>query len=204
MKLKVLVASMAVVMLAACSPLKDKVDTAGQKPELITQPEQKPETNKQEAQKPLDTGVSTTALTSAKPEIVPLQDQASGSARVDMSPLDDPNNLLSTRVIYFDYDSSDIDDTSKKIVAAHATHLAGHKSAKVVVEGHTDERGSREYNMALGDRRAQSVKQLLVLQGVGRDQIEIVSYGEEQPAVMGDDESVWAKNRRAEIVYTSR
>jgi peptidoglycan-associated lipoprotein len=109
--------------------------------------------------------------------------------------------LLATRVIYFDFDSAEIKGQGTDVVAVHAKYLASHGSARVRLEGHTDERGSREYNIGLGERRAQSVRRALLLQGAADAQISTVSYGEERPAVPGHDEAAWAKNRRVEIVY---
>ena len=110
--------------------------------------------------------------------------------------------LLAQRTIYFDFDSYEIPAQFREIVAAHAKQLASHGNMKARLEGHTDERGSREYNIGLGERRAQSVRRALMLQGVGDTQLVTVSYGEERPAVAGSDEAAWAKNRRVEIVYT--
>ena len=104
-------------------------------------------------------------------------------------------------VIYFDYDKADIKSEYVSVVAAHAKFLNGAASRKVRLEGHTDERGSREYNIGLGERRAQAVRRALLLQGVREDQITTVSYGEERPAVAGGDEAAYAKNRRVELVY---
>ncbi len=104
-------------------------------------------------------------------------------------------------VIYFDYDKSDIKSEYVSVVAAHAKFLNGGANRKVRLEGHTDERGSREYNIGLGERRAQAVRRALLLQGVREDQITTVSYGEERPAAAGSDEAAYAKNRRVELVY---
>ncbi|HLY52452.1 MAG TPA: peptidoglycan-associated lipoprotein Pal [Steroidobacteraceae bacterium] len=109
--------------------------------------------------------------------------------------------LLASRVIYFDFDSAVIKGEGVDVAAAHAKYLASHATARVRLEGNTDERGSREYNIGLGDRRAQAVRRALLLQGVTEGQITTVSYGEERPADPGHDESAWAKNRRVEIVY---
>ena len=109
--------------------------------------------------------------------------------------------LLAKRTIYFDFDSSEIRGDGPDIVAAHAKHLASMSGAKVRLEGHTDERGSREYNIGLGERRAQAVRRALLLQGATEAQLSTVSYGEERPAAAGSDEAAWAKNRRVEIVY---
>lgn len=109
--------------------------------------------------------------------------------------------LLATRIVYFDFDSAVIGGQGVDVVAAHAKYLAGNPQARVRLEGNTDERGSREYNIGLGDRRAQSVRRAMLLQGVSEGQITTVSYGEERPADPGHDEAAWAKNRRVEIVY---
>jgi peptidoglycan-associated lipoprotein len=108
---------------------------------------------------------------------------------------------LAQRVIYFDFDNAEIRSEYRDVVAAHAQNLARSPNMKVRLEGHADERGSREYNIGLGERRAQSVRRALMLQGVGDGQIVTVSYGEERPAQAGSDESTWAKNRRVELVY---
>jgi peptidoglycan-associated lipoprotein len=109
--------------------------------------------------------------------------------------------LLATRVVYFDFDSAEIKGPGVDVVAAHAKYLAANPATHVRLEGHTDERGSREYNIGLGERRAQSVRRAMMLQGATDGQISTVSYGEERPAVPGHDEAAWAKNRRVEIVY---
>ena len=109
--------------------------------------------------------------------------------------------LLAKRTVYFDFDSSEIKGEGTDIVAAHAKYLAANPGTRVRLEGHTDERGSREYNIGLGERRAQAVRRALLLQGAADTQISTVSYGEERPAVPGHDEAAWAKNRRVEIVY---
>lgn len=109
--------------------------------------------------------------------------------------------LLAKRTVYFDFDSSEIRGEGTDIVAAHAKYLAGNTGMKVRLEGHTDERGSREYNIGLGERRAQAVRRALLLQGAAETQLSTVSYGEERPAAAGSDESAWTKNRRVEIVY---
>ena len=107
-------------------------------------------------------------------------------------------------MVYFDFDSSEIKGTGTDVVAAHAKYLTAHSDTRVRLEGHTDERGSREYNIGLGERRAQSVRRALLLQGAADAQISTVSYGEERPAVPGHDEAAWAKNRRVEIVYLTQ
>ncbi len=109
--------------------------------------------------------------------------------------------LLATRIVYFDFDSSDIKGEGTDVVAAHAKYLGTNPNARIRLEGHTDERGSPEYNIGLGERRAQAVRHSMLLQGAGEAQISTVSYGEERPAVSGHDDAAWAKNRRVEIVY---
>lgn len=104
-------------------------------------------------------------------------------------------------VVYFDYDRAEIKPEFVPVVAAHAKFLNGGANRRVRLEGHSDERGSREYNIGLGERRAQAVRRALMLQGVTEAQITTVSYGEERPAVQGGDESAYSKNRRVELVY---
>lgn len=117
------------------------------------------------------------------------------------SPLDDPASPLSQRSIYFDYDSSDIPSQYRPIIEAHAGYLGDHPNRIVTLEGNTDERGSREYNLALGERRAESVKRQMVLLGASAGQIRVVSYGEERPIADGHNEEAWRLNRRVDIVY---
>jgi peptidoglycan-associated lipoprotein len=109
--------------------------------------------------------------------------------------------LLSKRIVYFDFDSADIRADSQTVVGAHARYLAANANQKIRLEGHADERGSREYNIGLGERRSQSVRRALLLQGVAEVQIATVSYGEERPAEAGSSEQAYAANRRVEIVY---
>lgn len=108
--------------------------------------------------------------------------------------------LLGQRVIYFDFDSYEIQPQYRDLITAHARNLAAGSTVRVRLEGHTDERGSREYNIGLGERRAQAVRRALMLQGGGDGQLVTVSYGEERPAQGGSDESAWSRNRRVEIV----
>lgn len=115
----------------------------------------------------------------------------------------DPESVLSDRTIYFEFDSSNVQDQYIPIIQRHAAYLAQYPGIEVRVEGHTDERGSREYNIGLGARRADSVSRLLQVNGAAGTQIETVSYGEEVPAVEGHDESAWSQNRRVELVYPS-
>jgi peptidoglycan-associated lipoprotein len=108
---------------------------------------------------------------------------------------------LKNRTIYFDFDSSEIRADYNALITAHAHYLASNASIRVRIEGNTDERGSREYNIGLGERRAQALRRALLLQGVAESQITTVSYGEERPAVTGHTEDAWSRNRRDELVY---
>jgi peptidoglycan-associated lipoprotein len=105
------------------------------------------------------------------------------------------------QVIYFDFDKSEIKPEFAEIVRSNAQNLTGHPNLKLKLEGNTDERGTREYNIGLGERRAQAVRRALMLQGVAETQLTTVSFGAERPAAEGDDESAWAQNRRVELVY---
>ncbi len=118
---------------------------------------------------------------------------------------EDPiNELLSKRAIYYPTDVDAISEQDKRIVQAHAKHLAEHQKRSVRLEGNADERGSSEYNLALGQRRADGVKKLLLLSGIGEDRIESVSYGEEKPASSAHNEAAWSQNRRTDIKYSVR
>lgn len=109
--------------------------------------------------------------------------------------------LLDTRVIYFAYDKSVVHDADLAAIAAHSDYLNQSPARRVILEGHTDERGSNEYNLALGQRRADAVRDIMLANGVQEDQIETLSFGEESPAAFGQDEEAWARNRRVEIRY---
>ena len=111
--------------------------------------------------------------------------------------INDPGNVLSIKTIYFDYDSSELSDDDVEVIKHHGKYLASNSDAAMRLEGYTDERGTREYNIALADRRAQSIKKLLLFQGASSSQITIISYGEENPAALGHDEDAWKLNRRA-------
>jgi peptidoglycan-associated lipoprotein len=113
----------------------------------------------------------------------------------------DATGPLARKVIYFDFDKSEIKPEFADIISAHARNLTSHPGFKMKLEGNTDERGTREYNIGLGERRAQAVRRALMLQGVAESQLTTVSFGAERPAVEGDDETAWAKNRRVELVY---
>jgi len=120
----------------------------------------------------------------------------------DLTPYDDAVETLET-IIYFEFDSSEVRPEDQDTVAAHAIALNENPRTRVRLEGHADERGSREYNIGLGERRAQAVRQILMIQGVGASQIQTVSFGEERPVSTGSSESDYAENRRVEIRYTN-
>jgi peptidoglycan-associated lipoprotein len=118
------------------------------------------------------------------------------------SPLKDPKNILSKRSIFYDYDKFDVRDEYRPMVEAHAKYLRENPSARMLIQGNTDERGSREYNVGLGQRRSDAVKRMLILLGARDNQIESVSLGEEKPMSEGHDESAWSKNRRSDMLYS--
>ncbi len=113
----------------------------------------------------------------------------------------DPNSPLANRVVYFEYDSSAVREEDQATLEAHAAYLADNPNVTVRLIGHTDERGSREYNLALGERRALSIRQILMLQGASIQQFQVTSFGEERPDVDSFDESAWQQNRRVELIY---
>lgn len=110
---------------------------------------------------------------------------------------------LDTRVFYFDFDVAEFRDADREVLTVHARDLAANPDKRIRLEGHADERGTREYNLALGERRAQSIRDFLIINGAARSQIEIVSYGEERPADTGSSEAAYQRNRRVEIVTPS-
>jgi peptidoglycan-associated lipoprotein len=140
----------------------------------------------------------------------PIVDQSAGKAdtrtvsTVDTAstdPINDPKGVLAKRSVYFDYDSYAVKSEDKPVVENHAKYLTSNKARKVVIQGNTDERGGREYNLALGQKRAEAVRKSMSLLGVSDSQMEAVSLGKEKPKATGSDEASWAENRRADIVY---
>lgn len=138
-------------------------------------------------------GSATTAPAAPQSQVATVQAGQMGGRGVDGLP---PGV---GRIVYFDFDSFVVRDDGRPVVEAHARVLNANRSRKMVVEGHTDERGGREYNLALGQKRAEAVVRSLTLLGAGDAQLEAVSFGEERPAAQGSDEAAWAKNRRAEL-----
>jgi peptidoglycan-associated lipoprotein len=120
---------------------------------------------------------------------------------VAADPLDDPHSALATRSVYFDFDKALIEEAYIPALVAHGGYLGSHPARRLRVEGNCDERGGREYNLALGQRRADAVAQRLTLAGAQSAQIEAISYGKERPKALGHDEAAWTENRRADLVY---
>lgn len=122
-------------------------------------------------------------------------------ARVAVDPLDDPANILAKRSVYYPFDVAAVQDADKPIVQAHAKYLSEHPNRKVRLEGNCDERGSNEYNLGLGQRRADGVKKMLELGGAKEGQLDAISYGEEKPRASGHNEASWSQNRRTDLNY---
>jgi peptidoglycan-associated lipoprotein len=143
-------------------------------------------------------------------DTAPVVEEATTTAAPDPHDYTDARNfdnsasLLSKRVIYFDFDKSEVKSEYRAIVAAHATYVSAHGTARVTLEGHADERGTREYNLGLGERRGNAISGLLSAAGAMGSQLDTVSYGEERPVCRVSDENCWWQNRRVEIVYTAR
>lgn len=153
------------------------------------------------------TDEATTETTETAPAVV--EDATTTAALnahdyTDARNFDNIESLLSKRVIYFDFDRSEVKSEYRAIVAAHAAYVSAHGSARVTLEGHADERGTREYNLGLGERRGNAISGLLSAAGAMGGQLDTVSYGEERPVCRVSDENCWWQNRRVEIVYTAR
>ena len=158
------------------------------------------ETKEQAGAKVEEPKPAMTEAAKPKPEAGPVAKPVIEKAVVG-NPLKDPGNILSKRSVYYDYDSSVVKDEFKPVVTAHSRYLSQNRSARMTIQGNTDERGSREYNIALGQKRADSVKQMMILLGAQEAQIETVSFGEEKPRAQGHDETAFSENRRSDIVY---
>ncbi|MCD6735101.1 MAG: peptidoglycan-associated lipoprotein Pal [Burkholderiaceae bacterium] len=172
-----LVATM-VAFLAACSSVKLEDETAGKGPAPIESRD----------------GAGAAAGGASGRAVEPVSVGAT-------DPLNDPNSPLAKRSIYFDFDSFVIKDEYRGTVDAHARYLLAHNAKRVVIQGNTDERGSREYNLALGQKRAEAVRRAMSALGVPDRQMEAVSFGEERPRATGTDEASYAENRRADLAY---
>lgn len=175
---KLVIAVLLVNLLAACASQKPKEPAAESKPAPVTE--------------------SSSSRSSAEPV------SATRVTDVAVDELNDPHGTLAKRSVYYPFDVYAVQDADKPTVQAHAKYLSGHASQKVRLEGNCDERGSDEYNLALGQRRADGVKKMLELGGVRESQIETVSYGEEKPKASGHDEAVWSQNRRTDLNYNAK
>ena len=145
------------------------------------------------------TGSGTTTTTTPTTSGTQTTPVTGTSGRPD--PLNDPNNVLSRRVVYFDYNTDNVKPEFASLIQAHASYLSQNSNRKVRLEGHADERGSREYNMALGQRRSNAVRKATSVLGVANERMETISFGEDKPKANGRDEASFAQNRRVEIVY---
>lgn len=132
---------------------------------------------------------------------VGAQTNPSAVTQVGIDPLNDPNSPLAKRSVYFDFDDYTVKAEYQPLLKLHAQYLESHSQRRVLIQGNTDERGSSEYNLALGQKRSQAVRRELVLFGVQDTQLEAVSFGKEKPLATGHDEASWAQNRRADLVY---
>jgi peptidoglycan-associated lipoprotein len=141
----------------------------------------------------LDEGANTGAIGT--------QPDANAVQQVNVDPLNDPNSPLAKRSIYFDFDSYAVRDDYQPLLQQHAQYLKSHPDRHVLIQGNTDERGTSEYNLALGQKRAEAVRRAMSLLGVADSQMEAVSLGKEKPQATGHDESSWAQNRRADLAY---
>jgi len=159
--------------------------------------------NKEQESAAVEDRSGATASSQQKPQTQPTGPTSKPLESSSMSgnPLKDLSNILSKRSVYFELDSNVVKEEFKPVVAAHARYLQQNRGVKMTVQGNADERGSREYNLALGQRRADAVKQAMQLLGAQPDQIESVSFGEEKPKATGHDEASWAENRRADLAY---
>ena len=129
------------------------------------------------------------------------QPDANAVQQVNVDPLNDPNSPLAKRSIYFDFDSYAVRDDYQPLLQQHAQYLKSHPDRHVLIQGNTDERGTSEYNLALGQKRAEAVRRAMSLLGVADTQMEAVSLGKEKPQGSGHDEASWAQNRRSDLVY---
>jgi len=132
---------------------------------------------------------------------VSTQPNPNAVAQVNVDPLNDPNSPLAKRSVFFDFDSYSVADSYQPLLQQHAQYLKSHPERHVLIQGNTDERGTSEYNLALGQKRAEAVRRSLSLLGVPDSQMEAVSLGKEKPLATGHDEASWAQNRRADLVY---
>lgn len=188
---KLIISAVLVNLLAACASEKPKETVAPAKAAT-------PAAAAPTAAAPAAAAPAETAPVAAAPEVAEKPVTEAGS---EVDPLNDPNSILSKRSTHYPFDVSVVQEEDKPLVIAHATYLSEHPERNVRLEGNCDERGSNEYNLALGQRRADGVKKMLILGGVKTSQIKTVSYGEERPKATGHNEASWKQNRRTDIVY---
>ena len=184
---KLFTALMLVGSLSACGPDNVKTGDAGAQSKL-------PKNNAESAQ----TGSLQNADSNNGKYIL------AGNIAYDKAAINDANNVLIEKVIYFEYDSDQISADYQELIAHHGKYLTENTDMNLRLEGHADERGSREYNVALANRRAQSVRRLILFQGVNTSQVTVISYGEEKPVALGHDNDAWQLNRRVELVYEAK
>ena len=153
-----------------------------------------------EAKKDEAAPASPAASSPSSPGAAPSAQSAQPSG-VTGNALNDPKSMLFKRSVYYEFDQSNVKTDYRSLVEAHARYLREHPGATITIEGNCDERGSREYNLALGQRRADGVKSMMTVLGVPDRQVETVSYGEEKPKAQGHSEDAWSQNRRSDIVY---
>lgn len=146
----------------------------------------------------------TAAPAKATPAAVPDSRTVATVVAPSVDELDNPKGILAKRSVYFDFDRYDVKTEFNGLVEAHAKYLRNNKTRKIVIQGNTDERGGSEYNLALGQKRAEAVRHSLQLLGASDAQMEAVSFGKEKPKATGSDEASWAENRRADIVYSAK
>ena len=188
-----LLAGFLAVFITACATTQEEVIEDGPPPD---------------EQMDMDTGIVTDDGSGVDASGIEGADDGDVTAITDDGPmtalelLEETEGALASRTIYFEFDSAKLTSESIEILEVHGNFIAGNGEVTVRLEGHADERGSREYNIGLGDRRAQSVRRVLLFQGASTWSVDTVSYGEEKPAMEGHSEEAWARNRRVELIYT--
>jgi peptidoglycan-associated lipoprotein len=180
---RIWIAAVFAAVLAGCASTPEEQDAAGVE-------DRKP------GAKPPTIGAQTQPI--RQPPVASVDLTGKPGAR---SILTDPSSPLSKRSIYFDYDRYDVKEEFRPLVEQHARYLRDNQTMKMLIQGNTDERGSREYNLALGQRRSEAIKRMMMLMGAREEQVEAVSLGEEKPKATGSGEDAWAQNRRGDILY---
>lgn len=200
-KLALVLANCLVLALVGCGTTEEKTAQQDQPPATVD--DRTAQNNQTSAQTQPINEVDQVQQRNLDEENNALKTQGLGQGEtVRLDPLDDEQSYIAqNQTVYFDFDKSFIRSDMERIIAEHAQYLSEHPSATVLLEGHCDERGTREYNIALGERRAGAVRKTLVLQGAYADQIKMISYGEEKPVDTGHNEAAWAKNRRVDFKY---